>query len=309
MLTNARALTRILLMERPSLLRLAERIVRDKPMAEDVTQSLWLKVQGIDDDPPIANRRAYLFRLATNMAIDRLKAMRRQNALFVPDDFAEQVADDMPLPEKVLLDREALDQVRGAIEELSPVQGSAPSAPCRGPHLRGNRAKAWHQSADGDAIHSPGGGTLSQPARWRGGIVTVSGFRFRLPVVIGIRRDAPCDVQYGRRDRMTGPREDHSGPDINRTAAHYFAAVEAGEMTPDEEAELAQWLAADTRHADAFGKAATIWASLDGMPIPAPISTSPSLWKRKWYQVALAASVAILAVLALTCRHACGRTR
>jgi RNA polymerase sigma-70 factor (ECF subfamily) len=96
MLTNARALTRILLMERPSLLRLAERIVRDKPMAEDVTQSLWLKVQGIDDDPPIANRRAYLFRLATNMAIDRLKAMRRQNALFVPDDFAEQVADDMP---------------------------------------------------------------------------------------------------------------------------------------------------------------------------------------------------------------------
>jgi len=120
MLTNARALTRILLMERPSLLRLAERIVRDKPMAEDVTQSLWLKVQGIADDPPIANRRAYLFRLATNMAIDRLKAMRRQNALFVPDDFAEQVADDMPLPEKVLLDREALDQVRGAIEELSP---------------------------------------------------------------------------------------------------------------------------------------------------------------------------------------------
>ena len=83
MLNNARALTRILLMERPSLLRLAERIVRDRPTAEDVTQSLWIRVQGIDDDPPIVNKRAYLFRLASNMAIDRAKAGQRQNALFL----------------------------------------------------------------------------------------------------------------------------------------------------------------------------------------------------------------------------------
>jgi RNA polymerase sigma-70 factor (ECF subfamily) len=107
-------------MERPSLLRLAERIVRDRPTAEDVTQSLWIRVQGIDDDPPIVNKRAYLFRLASNMAIDRAKAGQRQNALFGPDDAVEHVADETPLPEKVLLDREALDQVRNAIEELSP---------------------------------------------------------------------------------------------------------------------------------------------------------------------------------------------
>lgn len=96
---------------------------------------------------------------------------------------------------------------------------------------------------------------------------------------------------------MTGPAHDHSGPDINRTAAHYFAAVDAGDMAPEDEAQLAQWLAADTRHADAFGKAATIWASLDSVPIPPPTVTGSRPSKLRWYQAALAAGIATLAFL------------
>ena len=51
--TNAVVLTRLLLAERASLLRLAQRILGNAPAAEDVTQSLWFRVQRIEDDPPI----------------------------------------------------------------------------------------------------------------------------------------------------------------------------------------------------------------------------------------------------------------
>lgn len=59
-------------------MRLAQRIVGNITDAEDVTQGLWLRVQRVDDDPPIENKRAYLFRLATNLAADHIKAERRK---------------------------------------------------------------------------------------------------------------------------------------------------------------------------------------------------------------------------------------
>ncbi|WP_313436440.1 sigma factor [Novosphingobium sp.] len=74
MSSNASTLTRLLLLERPSLLRLAQRIVGSAPAAEDVTQSLWFRVQRVGDDPPIVNERAFLYRLATNLATDHVRA-------------------------------------------------------------------------------------------------------------------------------------------------------------------------------------------------------------------------------------------
>lgn len=120
MSNNAAALSRLLLIERSSLLRLSERILRDRPKAEDVTQSLWLRVQRIEDDPPIANKRAYLFRLAANLAVDRAKADRRHRDLFEEGALSEEVADGSPLADKMLLDREALELVQSAMRELSP---------------------------------------------------------------------------------------------------------------------------------------------------------------------------------------------
>lgn len=120
MSNNAVALSRLLLLERSSLLRLSERILRDRPKAEDVTQSLWLRVQRIEDDPPIINKRAYLFRLATNLALDRAKADQRHGELFHEGLLSEDIADESPLADKMLLDREALSQVQSAVSELSP---------------------------------------------------------------------------------------------------------------------------------------------------------------------------------------------
>lgn len=80
--TNAIALTRLLIAERVALVRRLRRMVGSEPVAEDLTQSLWLKVQRIDDHPPITNKRSFLFRLASNLAIDHLRAPVEQAGLY-----------------------------------------------------------------------------------------------------------------------------------------------------------------------------------------------------------------------------------
>ncbi|RSU45941.1 DUF4880 domain-containing protein [Sphingobium yanoikuyae] len=74
-----------------------------------------------------------------------------------------------------------------------------------------------------------------------------------------------------RRGLMAQPGNSMTQADINRTAAAYFAAMESGDMTQDDERELSVWLAQDRRHIMAFDRAATIWSSLDAVPLHAPV--------------------------------------
>lgn len=118
--TNATVLTRLLIEEKSSLFRLARRIVGSVPAAEDVTQALWLRIQRIEDDPPILHKRAYLYRLTANLATDRIRAERRYDALFGPEEAEWDVPMDAPSAERQLLDREQLDRLMRAVDELSP---------------------------------------------------------------------------------------------------------------------------------------------------------------------------------------------
>lgn len=119
--TNALALTRLLVRERPSLLRLAQRIVGSEPAAEDVTQSLWFRVQRIEDDPLILNKRAYLFRLAINLATDRRRAEARYSELIETSGvLPEHVPANLASADRRMVDRENLDRMMVAIDELAP---------------------------------------------------------------------------------------------------------------------------------------------------------------------------------------------
>ena len=51
----------------------------DPVRAEDLMQELWLKVAGANPGP-VANGRAYLFRMANNLMLDTLRAQRRRMA-------------------------------------------------------------------------------------------------------------------------------------------------------------------------------------------------------------------------------------
>ncbi|MFT4091500.1 MAG: RNA polymerase sigma factor [Asticcacaulis sp.] len=118
-MSNSVLLSRLLISERPSLIRLARRIVGNLTAAEDVTQSLWFKIQRVEDDPPILNPKAYLYRLASNLATDRLRADRRHAALFENGELPDAEA-PVATAERALIDEERLQIVLAALDDLSP---------------------------------------------------------------------------------------------------------------------------------------------------------------------------------------------
>ena len=116
--TNSFALARLLIAERPSLLRRLVRIVGSEPAAEDIAQVLWLRIQKVEDHPPILNKRSFLFRLASNLAIDHLRAQKRQEKLFADDALSATIPANDPNAETRLLDREKLVRLAAAVETL-----------------------------------------------------------------------------------------------------------------------------------------------------------------------------------------------
>jgi len=118
MSSNATALTRLLLAERSSLLRLAQRIVGSQPAAEDVTQSLWFRVQKVEDDPPIQNKRAYLFRLTANLALDHRNSEARRRALHSQAHALLWEEENGPSAEEAMVAADALRRVAEAAEQL-----------------------------------------------------------------------------------------------------------------------------------------------------------------------------------------------
>ena len=89
--------------------------------AEDVLQETWLRWAGVELDAA-RDRRAYLVRIATRQALNRLRAMRRRKETYVgpwlpePLRTAPDVAEDVAFAESVSL---ALLHV---LESLSPVE-------------------------------------------------------------------------------------------------------------------------------------------------------------------------------------------
>ena len=114
---NASALARLLLVERPSLMRRVRRDVGGDG-AEDVAQRLWLKIQAVRDDPPIVNKRAYLFRLAANEALDYRKQEARRRTLHDEAHALLWEEDADPSPEDALIAADALRRVAEAAENL-----------------------------------------------------------------------------------------------------------------------------------------------------------------------------------------------
>jgi RNA polymerase sigma factor (sigma-70 family) len=113
-------LSAVLLANRGALLRfLRARGAGDD--AEDVMQDLWLKVDRLEAEGPIADPRAYLFRMADNLMHDRVRAaMRRTNREHAwggtGNDNGE--LDDTPSAERALAARQRLRRVELALATL-----------------------------------------------------------------------------------------------------------------------------------------------------------------------------------------------
>lgn len=117
MSTNAHALSCLLLSERPSLLRLLGRRL-DSALAEDALQTLWLRIQRVDDHSPIEDKRAFLFRLAANVAWDQGRELARRRRLQAEAHHILWGDDDAPEADRVLIAQEELTRVMAAADAL-----------------------------------------------------------------------------------------------------------------------------------------------------------------------------------------------
>lgn len=115
--TNAVALSSLLAAERPALVRWVARIV-GMPAAEDIAQSVYLRIQRVEDHPPIRNKRSFLFRLARNLAIDHVRGQRREGEMFVSGADGSAVAAIEPSAETRLIDQERVRHIAAAVERM-----------------------------------------------------------------------------------------------------------------------------------------------------------------------------------------------
>lgn len=93
---------------------------------EDLVQELYLKVQAVTEEP-IENPQAYLYRLASNLMLDRLRQAKRAGARDTEwrrtNHATVGVLDiaDTPDAESAVIARQRLEKLSKALETLAPL--------------------------------------------------------------------------------------------------------------------------------------------------------------------------------------------
>lgn len=89
-------------------------------LAEDVVQDTYLRLRGLNAVPELDNPRSYLFRMADNIALDRIRAETRQVRRFAPAELGLERPDEEPDAETTLEHKQRLDRLTQALNELPP---------------------------------------------------------------------------------------------------------------------------------------------------------------------------------------------
>jgi RNA polymerase sigma-70 factor (ECF subfamily) len=90
-------------------------------VAQDLSQELYLKVRDLDSAEPVRNSRAYLFRMASNLAIDHARGeARRAELLAEAQDFLGS-RDEVATPEQQVIARDELARLERAMAEVPPL--------------------------------------------------------------------------------------------------------------------------------------------------------------------------------------------
>jgi RNA polymerase sigma factor (sigma-70 family) len=130
--TSGSGLSQLLGELRPELLRFLTARLGDVGEAEDLLQELWIRVSRGVAAGPVSNGRAYLYRAAQNLALDRVRERRRRAAR--DGEWADGQRAALPGPEPadaranaeaVLLAREEAGALAAAIAALPEAAGRA----------------------------------------------------------------------------------------------------------------------------------------------------------------------------------------
>lgn len=105
---------------RDALLRFLARKLGNVALAEDLTQETWLRAANSDGAVAIGNPRSYLFRIASNLALDHQRHVGHRIELEATEEVAAAVADSQPSPENIVLYRSEFARLMRALDRLSP---------------------------------------------------------------------------------------------------------------------------------------------------------------------------------------------
>ncbi|WP_420722933.1 RNA polymerase sigma factor [Hwanghaeella sp. LZ110] len=115
---NRSRLVCLLLEHYDDLTRYLARRIGSQGAARDVVHDTYLKLSRLDTVPPLTNPRAYLYRMADNIALDRLRADNRRQKTFVGSDMGEGRPSDMPGSEESVTQRQRIALLSRAIDAL-----------------------------------------------------------------------------------------------------------------------------------------------------------------------------------------------
>jgi RNA polymerase sigma-70 factor, ECF subfamily len=115
---------------RPELRAHCQRMLRSHDDAEDAVQEALLRAwKGLSSFAGRGSARSWLFRIATNAALDTLRRRRKLVLSIEPDgegtSIIDSIADDRPLTESRYEQREAVDRALYAAERLLPARQRA----------------------------------------------------------------------------------------------------------------------------------------------------------------------------------------
>ena len=117
--------------ERGALLRFLRARCADRLDAEDLLQDLWLKLDSVPAGP-IGNARAYLFRMANNLVLDRRRgqhrAMQRDHAWLGEEQGSVAPADPAMVADQAQTVSEQITVVQEAVILYWAIEGLPPGA-------------------------------------------------------------------------------------------------------------------------------------------------------------------------------------
>jgi RNA polymerase sigma factor (sigma-70 family) len=114
---NIAILRDLLLADYVDLNRRLTRRLRSADLASDVLHETYLRLDGISEIGTLRSPKAYLFRIALNIANDRRRAESRRLTVDEVDCLLD-IPDDRPDAARVIEDRSEVDLLRRAIAEL-----------------------------------------------------------------------------------------------------------------------------------------------------------------------------------------------
>jgi RNA polymerase sigma factor (sigma-70 family) len=89
--------------------------------ADDILQDTYLRFSGCSKERPIENPRAFLYRIAANLATDHVRAKLRRASESLDTHETELPDSSRQLPETIVEQRQQLDSLYDALIELPPL--------------------------------------------------------------------------------------------------------------------------------------------------------------------------------------------